>query len=79
MVLDRGGVSKKNISSGFAEGRPLRVFSYARMTLTLTLILDLDLGILKMNLYTKSEASRSRLSKFRACTGHTHRQTRLKM
>jgi len=39
--------------------------------------LDLDLDMLKMYLCTKSEVCMSRLSKVRAQTGQTPRQTRL--
>ena len=39
----------------------------------MTLTYELGLGILKMYPHTKNEDSRSRLSKVRARTGHTHR------
>ena len=41
----------------------------------MTLTYELGLDILKVYLHTKNEVSRSRLSKVRARTGQTHRQT----
>ena len=41
----------------------------------MTLTYELGLDILKTYLRTKNEVSRSRLSKVRARTGQTHRQT----
>ena len=41
----------------------------------MTLTYELGLGILNMYLDTKNEVSRSRFSKVRARTGHTHKHT----
>ena len=61
------------------------VFSYARKSRffrscdldldPMTLTYELGLGILKTYLQTKNEISMSELSKVRAPTGQTHRQT----
>ena len=53
-----------------------RVFCACDLDLDpMTLTYELGLGILKMYLHTNNEVSRSRLSKVRARTGQTDRQT----